>query len=75
MKTLASLEWAALSLEPSCQGSSHQADVEEEDWKTNAGNANRDKFPNGGSRYAAFIANSSCQGEAVEESGGQTEVL
>ena len=30
----------SLHLESSCQGSSHQADVEEEDWKTNAGNAN-----------------------------------
>ena len=30
----------SLHLESSCQCSSHQADVEEEDWKTNAGNAN-----------------------------------
>ena len=30
----------SLHLESSSQGPSHQADVEEEDWKTNAGNAN-----------------------------------
>ena len=30
----------SLHLKSSCQGPSHQADVEEEDWKTNAGNAN-----------------------------------